>query len=224
MNVILKYNKDTPKSKFCLKRWLDIFKYYRVTILTDITANYDGLDISTVRFANSNDSHSNSTHLYGIDTRYKGHTVANLTSYDISDEMFWLIDADDTVLTMDTEVLRDKFKLAEQYFINNQLDGFSLDFYREKCDQWSFGVALLKNMDLSMTKTVTIKEITDRGLEHNMDCVFDILRLRGDYKLESFVFEDAAFTHYIDYWEGSYYWRNNMNWNEPLANGVVTIK
>lgn len=228
MKVIIKYNRQSTDSKFYLSRWIKIFKDYEKIILSDIQADYSGIDLTDCKVVSSNmrygDTHKN--WYYG---RWKNATIANFTAYELAknDTYFWLIDGDDTVLlNSDVGLLQSKFKKVETIAKIRNLDGLSLDFYRELLNHWSFGVALLKpNIDFSRIELITTEDLKPYDLNEsmNMDLLFDMLRHRGVYKLESFVFEDCGFYHSNKYTLNNYYWKNKMLWDIPLKEDVIVI-
>lgn len=237
MKVFLKFNKESQSAKLCLIQWLTLFKDYEVKVICDLEEAETFLKgiVPKHLIVRTN---------YKLGFKYSNcyggkkakhwcrAASANLTAYSLADDdYFWLIDADDTMfLTDDLESIRNKIKLAECYGIDKNLDGFSLDFYREIVnDHWSFGVALLRTkIDLSKLKTIDPIRAINESKEANMDSAFDILRKDGIYNLENFIFDNTFFQHHVDRnkWLpfGVYHWKNNKLWDYvDIADGVINF-
>jgi len=228
MKVYLKYNRNSIQSKFCLERWLKIFKKYKKCILTDIDADYTNLDISDCEFLQSNYDLVEPYQNCFFGERWSRPGAANLTAYENAknEDAFWLIDADDTIIHhSDVSLIQAKLKSCEDYLIDNKLDGFSLDFYREFTGQWSFGVALLSGkIDLSLLNSFDDSMIPGEHLVwKNMDMIFTILRHSNLLRLESFVLDELGFSHLRPELESSYYWANGKLWDIELGEDIVII-
>lgn len=226
--VFLKFNRPTMSALNCLNFWIDIFKDYEVTVITDLFNTVDEPKIDLLKdinlpFVNTDYSLSDfCKHLLG---EYKWSKVAavNFTCFNLAKGPFWLIDADDSMfLDSNYNKIIEKIKKVEEIFFKEKYQGLSLDFYREtRIPQWSFGVALLDNsFDFSKIKSIDKKEVLEYG-SGTVDILFDILRKTGSYKLESFVFDDTFFHHHMFYKAkrrgitpfGVYYWNNRKLWN-----------
>lgn len=228
MRVYLKYNRNTIQSRFCLERWLKIFCDYEKYIICDIAADYENLNLNGCKFLNSNYNlvkpYTNCFH----GSRWSNPGAANLTAYDHAsgESAFWLIDSDDTILHhSDTKLIIDRLKKCEKHFIDNNLDGLSLDFYREFTGQWSFGVALLNGKtNLSLLNKVDLSVIPEEHIVwKNMDMIFTILRQQKMLKLESFILDNFGFSHLRPDLESSYYWANGKLWDIDLGEDIVII-
>ena len=159
-----------------------------------------------------------------VSKRWRNVAASNLSCYEKSEsEPFWLIDADDTLfITFDVSLIKEKIKLAEHYFLENKLDGFSLDFYRTfKRDHWSFGVALLQNKHdlINILRSTDLEFFQTLKLPFNLDALFDCNRRQKKLKLESFVFDNTFFQHqleqkFLPY--GIYKWENKKLWDMKL--------
>jgi hypothetical protein len=230
--VFLKYNKDprdNPASLRCLNFWLSLFEDRDVYIICDI---FDSnlkfpkqfTNYTSYKFLNSDYSLSNPINHLLESKRWKNVAASNLTCYEKSKgEPFWLIDADDTMfITFDIALIKEKILLAEQYFLNNKLDGFSLDFYRTfKRDHWSFGVALLQNRSdlISILCSTDFDFFRTLKLPFNLDALFDCNRRQGKLKLKSFIFDKIFFQHHLEQKclpYGVYKWENQKLWDIPL--------
>jgi hypothetical protein len=161
----------------------------------------------------------------------RGMASANMTafSYVKKSHSFWMVDADDTVfLSRDFDGLRNKLKSAEDYLLVNGLDAFSLDFYRNLNNGWTFGLALLKsNMPWQLIKDVDMEPMVDLGFARNIDTAFDSLGRIGKIKIANFVFDRYAFQHqcnnYPDMPHGIYLWHRGKLWDNSLQKDVVVL-
>jgi hypothetical protein len=161
----------------------------------------------------------------------RGMASANLTAFQHvkKEENFWMIDADDTVfLTRDFEGLREKLKTAEQHLLDKNLDGFSLDFYRNQNNGWTFGLCLLRgSMPWQLIKDVDMGPMTKLGFARNIDTAFDSLGRQGIFKLGNFVFDRMAFQHqcnnYPEMPHGIYVWHRGKLWDAPLQSDVIIL-
>lgn len=155
---------------------------------------------------------------------WKGNSYSALTAYCMSTtEYFWLIDGDDTLFHHSVDWIRERIKKVES--IVNDYDGLSLDFYRhtDHIEQWSLGVACLKQVHWSKFQTVTEKEILELNPHQkslNIDAIMDTLRRQKKLRLESFCFEDSHFTHCKHM---SYHWKNRKLWNIPLKEDIIVL-
>ena len=231
-NIFLKYNKDpreNPSSMQCLNFWLTVFADRNIYIICDM---FDSnlkfpkqfVNYSSYQFINSNYALSKPIDHLLESKRWKNVAASNLSCYEkSSDEPFWLIDADDTMfITFDIHLIKTKIVMAENYFLENKLDGFSLDFYRTfKRDHWSFGVALLQNRDdlISIIQSTDLTFFQTLKLPYNLDALFDCNRRQEKLKLESFVFDKMFFQHqleqkFLPY--GMYKWEDQKLWDIKL--------
>jgi hypothetical protein len=226
--VFLKFNRPTISALNCLNFWIDIFKDYDVTIITDLFNAVDEPKIELLKaidqtFINTDYLSSDfCKHLLG-ENKWCAVAAVNFTCFNLTNEPFWLIDADDTIfLDSNYDKIREKIKKVEKIFFEKNYQGLSLDFYRESWNShWSFGVALLHNsFDFSMITSIDKGQVSKYGAE-TLDVLFDILRKNGSYKLESFVFDDTFFHHHLFYKTkregitpfGVYYWKDRKLWN-----------
>lgn len=238
--VFLKFNRIGDTEDICLSFWLELFKEYKIYIVCDlfnvktdkipdnlknITKNYN------VNFINSNYSLGNLFVPY-LKSRKRNMASANLTCFeylDTLDEFCWIIDADDThFISPNWKLLREQFVNAEQYLKEKNLDAFSLDFYRNYNDTWTFGVCLLKSsIKWEQIKSITDKDLKRFGLPGNCDSVFDVLGRLGHLQLKNFVFNDTKFQHVYNNFkgltDGIYYWNNGKLWNTPLKEDIIIL-
>lgn len=237
--VFLKYNRIGNIEETCLLFWLNLFENYQIYIVCDLFNVNDHVpenlqkltkDI-TVKFINSNYALGNE-YLHYAKSKKRKMASANLTCFDYVDSVdksFWIIDADDTYfIDPDFEFLKRKFSEAELYLKENELDGFSLDFYRNYNDSWTFGVCLL-NSSISWKKLKDIKpeELQKFNLPANGDSVFDVLGRLGKFNLKNFVIDNTQFCHVYNNFRNlpnDYYsWKDNKLWNMPLKSDVVVL-
>jgi hypothetical protein len=236
--VFLKFNRSDASALLCLSYWLELFKNYEIIILCDLFPDtgltpkwMDPVLLGKI-FTVKNSDYTlryRVEHLFTKKTKLN-QACANLTCFNlltIQDDNFWLIDADDTMfLHRDFDLIRIKLKIVEDRLVEEDLDGLSLDFYREiKEDHWSFGVAFLAsriNLDLLSNANLFKKQAIK-----NLDHAFDNLRISNQYKLKSFVIDDCGFQHLINFCQevpgGIYYWKNKQLWNTPLASDIIIL-
>lgn len=238
--VFLKFNRSDEFSYVCLLSWLEIFKNYQIYVVCDLfNAEKDSIPKELAGLVANRDVKFINTN-YGLGDEYapmckarkRCMAAANLTCFDhISkkDKFLWIIDADDTMfLHKDYEYLKTKLSECEDILMSNNLDGFSLDFYREYNDTWTFGVCLLKSsIDWKKIKTVSGEELAKYDLPINGDSIFDILGRKGIFKLKNFVFNGVAFQHVINNFKkmnvGVYYWNDKKLWDMPLKDDVISL-
>lgn len=239
VKAFLKIHRTDPSSIICLRFWLELFKNYKTFILcdrykpgVDPTPEYLKTVLIDYNVTVINSDYSiGETYCRNLKGAKRGMASANLTAFQHinKEENFWMIDADDTMfLTRDFDELREKLKKAEQYLTDNNLDGFSLDFYRNLNDGWTFGVCLLKgSMPWQLIKDVDMGPMTDKGFARNIDTAFDSMSKSGVIKLANFVFDRQAFQHqcnnYPDMPHGIYVWHRNKLWDVPLQPDVITL-
>jgi hypothetical protein len=231
--VYLKFNNLDAMSITCLTFWIEFFKNdYELVLLCD----KDGGAVN--KLVNNHDLKLYNTN-YLLTAPYKklfktdkniNCAAVNLTIFEMAknDEWFWMIDADDTMfLTYNIKNLKEKIKKVEDLFLNSEMDGLSLDFYREFRDHWSFGVCLFRGT-INYTKLIEIDVTEFKKIPRNLDGCFDILRKNNTLKLQSFVLDETMFIHTksfkLDYVpNGVYYWENKKVWNTPLNPEVIII-
>jgi hypothetical protein len=237
--VFLKFHRTDPAAVLCLRFWLELFKNYKTFILCD---RYNPSSESAPGYLKTilidynvtvinSDYSIGDTHCRNLKGAKRGMASANLTAFQHieKDENFWMIDADDTVfLTRDFDGLREKLKTAEQYLLDNELDGFSLDFYRNLNNGWTFGLCLLRgSMPWQLIKDVDMGPMTEKGFARNIDTAFDSLAKSGLIKLANFVFDKQAFQHqcnnYPEMPHGIYIWHKNKLWDAPLQPDVIVL-
>lgn len=234
--VFLKFNRDDTSALMCLMYWLEIFKDYKIFLICDLFPDNSTppsplknlLLGKNITIMNTDYSLRKQTdHLFSKGWKVNA-SCANLTCFKFledHDRFFWVIDADDTMfLTRDFEFIRNKLRDIENIMLSSDMDGLSLDFYREAFDQWSFGVCLLNsNIDLSKLKNPSLFP----EAIPNLDAAFDHFRKINEYKLKSFVIDNCGFQHLINKFNkldgGIYYWKNKKLWNTPLQDDIIIL-
>lgn len=239
VKAFLKFHRTDPASILCLRFWCELFREHETYILcdhfnpkTDKIPSYlkTVLIDFNVKVINS-DYSIGKNYCKNLKGSKRGMASANMTPFQYSDPLgaFWIVDADDTLfLSRDFDMLRDKIKLAETYLFENNIDAFSLDFYRNLNNAWTFGLALLRSsMNWEQIKELTEEEISSTGLARNIDTAFEILGRKNLIKIANFVFNRVAFQHqcnnYPDMPHGIYSWSGNNLWNLPLQKDVIII-
>lgn len=165
-------------------------------------------------------------------SKWENALVANLTCLEIAkkdgDEYCWIIDADDIVyMAHDFAKLREKLRQVETETIRRGLDGCSQDMYRRWCDHWTFGVLFIRSdIDLEPLLHITPE---DYGIVYgipksSIDVVFDILRRKCIYKLESFVIQNIGFAHADANYPTFNVWSGGKNWwGEAIKLGTIVL-
>ena len=235
INVFLKIDRMDMHGVHCLRFWLEVFKDYKTYILCD-REETDILKTCMMDYPGAQLIKSMRDpilpYLKELKPRKRNMACANITGFELSkgnSEAFWMIDADDTYfLTHRYGMLNDKIRAAEQYRRENNLDGFSLDFYSTHNAGWTFGVALFRSdLDWKQISEVPGMEMRDFMFPRNIDAAFHCMRERGTWKLESFVFSNMSFQHvynnYPDMFNGVYYWNKGKLWDIPLPERIVSI-
>lgn len=237
--VFLKFNRNTDLSYVCLHYWLEIFCDYEIYIVCDLFHQNEKYPKKIVDLIGDKQVKIiNSDYLLGnmftpnFKSKKKKMASANLTCFshlDQNDRFFWIVDADDTwFLTNDAVGIREKLNLAELYLLENSIDGFSLDFYREYNNSWTFGLCLLSaNINWQQIKDVSNQEIESYDLPLNGDSIFDVLGRTNRLKLKSFVFDNYGFQHIENNFPnlpgGIYFWKNKKLWDIPLEEDVIIL-
>lgn len=235
IKAFLKINRTGASAIACLRHWLEIFRDHETYILCDwaypfpqeLTNAQRDYPRSTII-----DSDRSLTRYCGALKGAKhGMASANLTGfvYSQDSDAFWMVDADDTqFLTYDFDLVRAKIRQAETVMHERGLDAFSLDFYRNLNNGWTFGLALINSTcQWQRMNELTRQDVESTGLARNIDTAFQVLGDQGIIKLGNFVFDGLAFQHlynnYPDMPHGIYVWRRGHLWDQPLKSDVVVI-
>lgn len=232
-NAFLKINRTGPSAVACLRHWLEVFRDHETFILCDWedTSRLDSCrkDYPCAQIIKSD--RSLSRYCGGLKGAKHGMATANLTGFTHSRDAdaFWMVDADDTqFLTYDFVLIRDKIARAENVMQERSLDAFSLDFYRNLNNGWTFGLALIRSQcKWEYMAELRREDLESTGLARNIDTAFHVLGARGHLKLGNFVFDGVAFQHlynnYPDMPHGIYMWNNGCLWDSALQPDVVSI-
>jgi hypothetical protein len=239
VKAFLKFHRTDPAAVLCLRFWCELFKEHETFILCDrYNPNTEPIPVFLksvledykVSVINS-DYSIGEEYCRNLKGAKRGMASANMTPFKHmkNTDAFWIVDADDTLfLTRDFEALREKIKKAEEYSRDNNIDAFSLDFYRNLNNCWTFGLALLKsNMPWQKIKDLDGEEISATGLARNIDTAFELLGRKGIIKISNFVFDRIAFQHqcnnYPEMPHGIYSWYKEKLWDKPLQKDVISI-
>lgn len=240
MNVkaFLKINRMDAHGIFCLRYWCEVFKDYETYILCDKFKQGEepppaelqtvGADYPKIKFINSD--YTSKKYFANLKPRKVGMAMANVTPIMRGDsDAFWMIDADDTMfLSHAYDRVQEKLRIAEQQFTEQNLDAYSLDFYRNHNNGWTFGVALIRtNISMDLLASVQGPEMRDLNFARNIDTVFHVLWKKEQLNCANFVFGGMAFQHTYNNYplmpQGVYYWNKGCLWDVPLQSDVVTI-
>jgi hypothetical protein len=238
--VFLKFNRTESFALVCLVFWLELFKNYELFLVCDLfnPARDPIPDFLEPLLKNRNIKIINSDYSLGqkyakmCKSRKQSMVSANLTCFNYltkKDQQFWIIDADDTLfLHKDYDYIRSKLKQCEDLMMSESLDAFSLDFYREYNDTWTFGVCLLNaKINWQKVETITDADLLTYNMSLNGDSMFDILGRKGIFKLKNFVIEGIAFQHVVNNFRkmnvGVYYWKDRKLWDTPLKDDVISL-
>jgi hypothetical protein len=241
VKVFLKYDRpaDMIYPLACLRHWLEIFKGYDTYILCDL---YNPSTDKTPEFFKTilldypvtvinSDYSIGSTYCQNMKKAKRNMASANISPFLHlhGADAFWIIDADDTrFLSAGTEQIQQKLKSAEQHMAMNNLDAFSLDFYRNLNNGWTFGVALISaRCNWKVISSLTEEEIAESGYARNIDTAFHILGSKGIFKIANFIFDGECFQHvannYPEMPHGIYSWYKGKLWDKPLQSDVVIL-
>lgn len=239
VKVFLKFHRTDVSAVLCLRYWLELFKNYDTYILcdrynpaTEQPPEYLKTVLMDYKVKVVNSDYSiGDEYCSNLKGAKRGMASANMTAfkYVSGDRGFWMVDADDTLfLSRDFDGLRNKLNLAETYLVENKLDAFSLDFYRNLNNGWTFGLALLRaDMPWQLIKDVDMAPMVDLGFARNIDTAFDSLGRLGKIKIANFVFDKFAFQHqcnnYPEMPHGIYTWHRRNLWSTPIQPDVVNI-
>jgi hypothetical protein len=234
-NAFLKINRTGPSSIACLRHWLEIFRNHNTYILCDwpqpwpqelISAQQDYPQSKII-----SSDRSLTEYCGALKGAKHGMASANLTGFTYSQnaDAFWMIDADDTqFLTYDFDLIRQKVQRAEQVFQEQLYDAFSLDFYRNLNNGWTFGMALIRSScPWQRMQELTGDELVAQGMARNIDTAFHVMGLKGILKIGNFVFDRLAFQHLYNNYpampHGIYNWHKGNLWDKPLQSDVIIL-
>lgn len=238
--VFLKFNRTDSFSLICLLHWLEVFKKHDIFIVCDLydinkdpVPEYLNSIIAgrEVKIINSN-YNLGEKYTPEFKARKRKMASANLTCFEHlskTDTCLWIIDADDTMfLTKNYEEISQRLINAEEIMHRENLDGFSLDFYRSLNNTWTFGVCLLNaKINWQQVEHIKKEDLDRESLVYNSDSIFDYLGRKGILKLKNFVFPGVGFQHIVNNFSampaGIYFWKNRKVWDIPLKDDVLEI-
>jgi hypothetical protein len=233
--AFLKINRPGASAIACLRHWLEVFRDHETYILCDWTYPFPPEFVSVQRDHPSvkiiDSDRSLIEYCGALKGAKHGMATANLTGFVYSKDAdaFWMVDADDTqFLIYNFDVVRTKILRAEQVLQERSLDCFSLDFYRNLNNGWTFGLALIRSKcNWQRMQELRREDLEAEGMARNIDTAFHIMGKRGILKLANFVFDGLAFQHLYNNYpampHGIYSWHRGKLWDQPLQSDVVVI-
>lgn len=233
--AFLKINRTGASAISCLRHWLEIFRYHETYILCDWPQPWPEELISAQRDYPASrivaSDRSLTEYCGGLKGAKHGMASANLTGFQHSQDAdaFWMIDADDTqFLTYNFDAIRKKISRAEEIMRERSLDAFSLDFYRNLNDGWTFGMALIRvECAWQRMREIQREDMEVLGLARNIDSAFHVMGQRGILRIANFVFDGQAFQHLYNNYpampHGIYSWHRGSLWDQPLKSDVIVI-
>ncbi len=155
------------------------------------------------------------------------HLTTFLHSKKIGAKHFWNIDADDTVLLGNVDLISNLLLKIQDYAIKNQINIFSLDMWYSWCrgKHWTFGITYTQN-NINWFKI--LKSVRKKWLDNypdyswkdpktivNLDLCYTYLRDFKRIKAETFYLENMWFIHFCDFAarlrdNGICYWKNGF--------------
>ena len=238
--MFLKWNKNNTVANICLGKWVEIFSdaRYQIHLLCDLAENALNIDGAYVKMPKNGIKLTRSSETIrtfllntGMTKQWAYAGAAHLTCYlgvPENIDFFWNIDADDTIFLNTDENIREKFKLVENFFVQSDMDCFSLDFWRLLENHWSFGVSIHKPnwSEIAAAVNENIKKYMTSDPSaalKNIDGLFDMMRRTRRLSLESFVLSDCYFQHFHPardsintegFAAGLYFWKDRKIWNK----------
>ena len=233
--AFLKINRTGASAIACLRHWLEIFRNHETYILCDwaqplpeelISAQQDYPGSQLI-----SSDRSLTEYCGGLKGAKHGMATANLTGFVYSKDAdaFWMVDADDTqFLTYNFDNIRNKIHKAESIMQEQNLDAFSLDFYRNLNNGWTFGLALIRShCEWQRMRDLRREDLEAVGMARNIDTAFHVMGQRKILKLANFVFDGVAFQHLYNNYpampHGIYSWHRGRLWDQPLQSDVIII-
>ena len=211
------YLKVNTFNKFIIQHWIDIIpENSKIFILVDKKTVQDSIvekicfKNEKIYFIKSYRSFILKRWIKKIKLRKKWRNVglAHLTTFWHSQknnyENFWNIDADDTLMCIDSKRASVLFDEIKKYAQQNDIDIFSQDFYYSREPEyphWSFGVSYTRNKKnlneiLKFDYHGWLKEFKWKGVM-NLDCYFNYLKdYMPDLNLKVFTPKNLLFLHY----------------------------
>ncbi|MGI0406468.1 hypothetical protein ACRE1S_03680 [Helicobacter himalayensis] len=203
----------------CLQHWIDIAE----TLRADIYIVCDNLELKRmiykkiifknpqISFITSRNKMTKSIVKKLLHKYWYGAGMAHLTTFYHAKKMgypsFWNIDADDTIILSQAELVAKALKHIESYADTNNINIFSLDMHRSRTRSrtiwidWTFGITYTKNYECfiqAFEKGVyDYKALNKLSEAINLDIVVAYLKNTNfNAKIETFYIENSHFIHW----------------------------
>lgn len=212
----LKINRNTDFAFTYLERWIQaayLFDRdcYIICDDKDIAASILDKDIlygnASIIESISEDQAVTVAQRFAMDERRLGAALAHMTTFYHSQkqgyEFFWNIDADDTLVCLSIDRVKEMLEKCEEYAKSQASDCLSLDMWRTiyKGLHWSFGITFTSNKkdwikimeSQSLDAQFQSKKVIARP---NIDTFFSYLKeAEKSLKINTFYFENLTFIH-----------------------------
>ena len=217
--IYFKINRQADYSLSCIQHWVNAVSSDK-TELVFVCDNKNLLMnvLRYIKFQNSNIRFIPSLRrqlrycIKTISTRYWAKaTFAHLTPFADANKFqvnnFWAIDADDTMLLMPPECVKDLLVSAENIAKENNIDLFSLDMWKSRThgQHWSLGVVYIRKAKQifqhvqNNKNTNWMKTYKDVDVNFNLDWFCNYLAYTGKIKISTFYPEGCHFIHWGDF-------------------------
>ncbi len=233
----LKMNIDTNISMICLQHWIDTINlldadFYIICDNKKLQNNilkYIIFKNSNIKFISSIRNPLSNLVKKLVSKNWINAAYAHLTTFFHAKQNnirnFWNIDADDTMLIINSEKITEILKQAQKYAIDNNINAFSLDMWnsRTRGKYWSFGITYINN---SNSFVEIFNNLQNNNWQKNclfnddinLDWYFTYLKQKNISQIKTFYIENTYFMHscrlgneFFTNIVGSYlcYWTNN---------------
>lgn len=213
--IYLKVNRREEYTFFNLRKWLNISEH----LDSDIFVMCDNQELQKDIFSQMNFIGDNVQFIQSLNTKdidrvsrsiandyWQNAAHAHLTTFFHAMENgyknFWNIDADDTLVCLETDRCAEALKEVQKYCAKNEIKCMSLDMWYslKKGTHWSFGVTYSRD-SLFWCKSILehcfddeYKNLIDEN--YNIDCFFTYMRRKKIATIETYYFENMEFVHY----------------------------
>lgn len=215
----LKINRNTDFAFKYLERWIQVAYLfgrdcYIICDDKDVTASILDKDIlygnTSIIESISEEQARATAQRFSMDAQRIGIALAHMTSFYHSQrhgyDFFWNIDADDTLICLSVDRIKEMLEKCEMYAKDQASDCISLDMWRSiyKGLHWSFGITFASNNKdwvslmekRSLDSRFQRKEVYARA---NIDSFFSYLKdAEASVKIDTFYFENLTFIHDSD--------------------------
>lgn len=138
-----------------------------------------------------------------ISEKWRGAFIGHFSSINFSPERTaWIIDGDSITKSLSETPIKESLQAVEEYFHKEDLDLFSLDFWRTSnqrsfLDHWSFGICLqkVKLPNLYFNSFLENKESFKSPWGNNIDYIFDEMREQNIGRIKTFAIVDSFLNH-----------------------------